>query len=131
MRAAAIIIKDNKILLMHRIKDGREYWVFPGGHVEDGETPEQAAIREIMEELTLKASNPKLAFNYQNGENEDPMFIVDVENKDPVLGGPEGERNSGNDFYEPVWIAFDNLKDLNLLPESAKEKLLKYFDEIS
>ena len=41
----AIIIKGDKILLMHRKKDGEEFWVYPGGHLELGETPEQAMIR--------------------------------------------------------------------------------------
>jgi 8-oxo-dGTP diphosphatase len=64
MRAAALIIKEDKILLMHRKKEGREYWVFPGGSVEEGETPEEAVIREIMEELSLKAiSEPELALS--------------------------------------------------------------------
>jgi ADP-ribose pyrophosphatase YjhB (NUDIX family) len=34
-RAAAVIIKDGKILLMRRVKNGREYFVFPGGGIEN------------------------------------------------------------------------------------------------
>lgn len=49
---AAIIIKDNKIFATQRgygeFKDG---WEFPGGKVEKGETPENAIVREIKEEL--------------------------------------------------------------------------------
>lgn len=49
---AAIIIKDNKIFATQRgygeFKDG---WEFPGGKVEQGETPENAIVREIKEEL--------------------------------------------------------------------------------
>ena len=50
--AAAIIIEKGKVFATQRgygeFKDG---WEFPGGKIEDGETPEQAIVREIAEEL--------------------------------------------------------------------------------
>ena len=50
---AAIIEKDDKILLAQRPEhaDQPGMWEFPGGKVEPGETPQQALVREIMEEL--------------------------------------------------------------------------------
>lgn len=45
-RAAGIIIKDGKILLMRRVKDGREYFVFPGGSIEKNETPKNSLRQE-------------------------------------------------------------------------------------
>ena len=37
-RVSAIIINDGKILLIHRFRDGKEYWVLPGGGVEQSES---------------------------------------------------------------------------------------------
>jgi len=65
-RAAGIVIKDNKILLMHRIYKGKEYWVFPGGHLQQGEELAGAAIREILEETTIIVNNPVLVFEFRN-----------------------------------------------------------------
>lgn len=50
---AAIIIKDNKIFATQRgYGDFKDWWEFPGGKIEEGETPEEALIREIKEELS-------------------------------------------------------------------------------
>ena len=61
-RVAAVIIKERKILLMHRIKDGREYFVFPGGGVEENESLESALVREIKEEFNIDIKIEKLLF---------------------------------------------------------------------
>lgn len=61
-RASAIIIKKGKVLLMHRRKFGKEYWVFPGGGVEEGETSGDAAIREVKEETDMDVTSCKFTF---------------------------------------------------------------------
>ena len=48
MRAAVVVIDGDSVLLIERIRDGRRYYLFPGGTVEPGETAERAAIpREL------------------------------------------------------------------------------------
>ena len=59
MRRLALVIPMNRkgeILLQHRTPDAPikpNYWAFFGGHIEEGETPEEAARREFREELQI------------------------------------------------------------------------------
>ena len=72
IRVSAIIVQDSKIVLIHRKKDGQEYWVLPGGHVEDGESPEAALTREVKEETEEDKvfSEPEEHFAFtRQGEN--------------------------------------------------------------
>ena len=51
---AAIIVKDGKVFATQRgYGDYKHGWEFPGGKIEEGETPEEALIREIREELQV------------------------------------------------------------------------------
>ncbi|CAG8521995.1 16986_t:CDS:2, partial [Racocetra persica] len=50
--------KEGKILM---IKEKKRGWMFPGGKIEEGETPEEAAKREVFEETNLVVKNLKKA----------------------------------------------------------------------
>ena len=55
--AAAIIINNGKIFACQRgYGEWKEWWEFPGGKLESGETPEDALLREIREELSIEIS---------------------------------------------------------------------------
>ena len=60
-RAAIILLQDDQIALIERHRAGQHYFTFPGGHVEPGETPEQAAVRETKEELGMDVTIQRLA----------------------------------------------------------------------
>ena len=78
----ALLRRDDRVLLCHRSPD-REWfpdvWDFPGGHVEPGERPEDALVRELAEELGVTIAAPRDA---PFGTLEDPdlrgaLWIVD------------------------------------------------------
>lgn len=132
-RAVAIIIRDNKLLIFHRIKDGEEYYSFPGGSVEDGETREEAAVRELQEEMCIDIKIDKLLFSFYVSPNKQDhgrtsyFFLVTEFSGTPELGGPEKERmNDDNQFYV-YWLDLDKLEETkNLYPEEARERLIEY-----
>lgn len=59
--SAAIIVQDGRLLLVERrVKEGKLSWQFPAGEVEDGETLEEAAARETLEEVGLTVEPTRL-----------------------------------------------------------------------
>jgi 8-oxo-dGTP diphosphatase len=120
MRASAIIVKGSKVLLMHRKKEGKEYWVFPGGGIEKNETPEQAIKREVLEETCLKVIACLYSFYYLDyNKIAHPVFICKVENGNPKLGGPEAEEQSEENWYNPECIKLPEAVKLNVYPEEG------------
>lgn len=61
MIVCGLLVRDDTVLMCHRRAD-REFfpdvWDFPGGHVEEGEAPRAALIRELREELGVEIPHP-------------------------------------------------------------------------
>ena len=74
-----VLVRDGRVLLCHRRADRTWYpnvWDFPGGHIEDGETAESALVRELREELGVRATEwgPTLA-RWVGDSREDITFV--------------------------------------------------------
>ncbi len=127
-RSAGIVIKDNKVLVMHRINKGDEYWVFPGGGQEEGETPDQTAVREIDEETTVKVVPGKLAYHITWDTGEESFFyLCEYLSGEPKLREDSGEfeqMKSGDQVYESMWIEIDKLSNLKLYQLEVRDLFL-------
>ena len=128
VRVSAIIIEDNKILLIHRKKNGEEYWVFPGGGVEDFETVVEGLIREVKEETNQDIIKYKFAFNsFNEASNKDePFYYCEISDGEPEIVGEETEKHSPENWYQLEWVDLNKVKDIWLVPEDAKHKILKF-----
>ncbi len=60
IRVAGILVKDNQILLVRHEKNGKSYWLIPGGGVDFCETAEEALMREYREEVGMEIKVGKL-----------------------------------------------------------------------
>ena len=93
-RAAAILIQNNSIALIERHRAGRHYFSFPGGGVDEGETPEQAVAREVHEELGLHVRVIRQVAEYWYRGNRQVHFLV--EQTGGEFGTGAGYEFSGN-----------------------------------
>jgi 8-oxo-dGTP diphosphatase len=119
-RSAALILRDGKLLLMHRQKPGRDYYILPGGGVELDETFEEACIREVKEETGLQVISLRRVHRYITQEKEENYYLVDVSPGEPVLGGAEARRQSPENQYSFEWVDSARLETTNLLPTVAR-----------
>ncbi len=113
--ATLCYVKDgNKTLMLHRIKKAEDMhegkWNGLGGKIEDGESPEACAIREVYEESGLLVSQPQLkgfiTFPNFDGENDWYVFVYRFDTFSGVLiESDEGHLE---------WISDDRLPELPL-----------------
>lgn len=123
-RAGVIIIKDDAILLLHRFKNGAEYYTIPGGGVEPGETLEAAAIREAKEETGLDVTLGRELWRYGN---RNVYFAVNAFRGELHLGGPERMRQSSTNRYQLEWVPLANLLSINAGPVAIKRKIIRMY----
>lgn len=113
----AVVIRDNdRILLMHRAKQGREYYAVPGGSVEAGETLEEACLREAREETGLTIELHPERRSFLNQGRQEHVFLATNYRGEVRLGGPELERQSPDNQYRLEWVPLERLAELTVFP---------------
>ena len=120
---AAVIFQGDTIYATQRgYGPWRDYWEFPGGKIEPGETPEQALIREIREELdvgvTVLAPLAQVEYDYPDFHLSMQCFRCRIDEGEPTLKEHEAARwLSRKDLYSLRWLP----ADLEILPEIEKQ----------
>jgi len=127
-RACVIIVDNDKVLLMHRIKNWEEYYTIIGWWIESWETPEQTAIREVKEEANLDIV-PDWIFCKILDEWHDGVYYLIKDFKDTVkLSWPEASRMDENNQYYLERINKEKIANIPLLPKEIKQKIIEYFE---
>ncbi|HSW79658.1 MAG TPA: NUDIX domain-containing protein [Candidatus Saccharimonadales bacterium] len=113
--ARAIIIESENILVMYRNKHGDEYYTLVGGRLSDGETPEQALVREVQEETGLVITAARLVFFEDHPEpyNQQYIYLCNVAPHGEVDVQEMSEEGMMNKFemniHRPEWIHIASL----------------------
>ncbi|AHA27722.1 (deoxy)nucleoside triphosphate pyrophosphohydrolase [Candidatus Liberibacter americanus] len=112
--ACAIFNYDGKVLISNRPsnKSHAGFWEFPGGKIDNGESPEEALVRELLEELSIVVETSALlpitfaSHSYENFHLLMPLFAC--HNFEGSPRGCEGQQVR--------WVGIDELADYSMLP---------------
>ena len=108
--ARAIIIENDKILVMHRDKHGSKYFTLVGGQVTAGETTEQALVREVQEETGLSVISAQLVYVEEHPApyNDQYIYLCQVASHGDVAIQDASEEGFMNridlNVHTPRWV---------------------------
>jgi 8-oxo-dGTP diphosphatase len=118
----AIVIKDGRVLLVERgIPPNKGIWAIPGGGLNLGETMQQGAEREILEEtgITIRAGAPVYSFDFlerdEKGQIRFHYVVIDM------LGDYiSGEAKGDDDALDARWVSPEELNSLGVSKHTLK-----------
>lgn len=116
--------KDEQIeyLLLHYISG---HWDLPKGHIEEGESKQQAALRELKEETDLEATiepgfQESFSYNFTDYDGEPAFKTVDF-----FVGlAQEGDVKLSHEHKDFVWLQYESAHQ-KLTYQNAKDMLIK------
>jgi 8-oxo-dGTP pyrophosphatase MutT (NUDIX family) len=116
--AYAVIFDGSKVLLAHWNEHGRSGWTLPGGGLEPGEDPADAAVREVQEETGYDAELDELIGVHSHVIAEDqrisgdgPLQALRIIYRAHVVGGELVNEADGS-TDEAQWFALDDVESL-------------------
>ncbi|GAA0359078.1 NUDIX domain-containing protein [Alkalibacterium iburiense] len=123
-RSSVVIIENQKVVLIQRLRDGSIYYVFPGGGIENGETPEAGAKREALEELGVEVKVKECISEVEfNGTQY--FFLSEIISG--TLGTGQGEeytdKNRDRGTYLPMWVDIESLSSIDVRPNEVALKV--------
>ncbi len=127
VRSRAIIIHEDKLVVMYRERQGRIFYTFPGGGLEENETEEECVKREVFEEFGLIVKPIKKVYIYENKNNIEHFFLSEWISGEFGTGkGEEFQDNNINGVYIPKLIKICDIPNIPLMPP---EVAMLFYDD--
>ena len=127
--ARGIILEGDNLYTMFRRKKKengktKEYYVIPGGGVDEGEDFEKAVLRELKEEFSIDAEIEEYLGVKETDDTVEHFFKCRIINGTPKLGGEELERCSEENYYEIIKVSIKDLDNIDIL---ATDMIMKAY----
>jgi 8-oxo-dGTP pyrophosphatase MutT (NUDIX family) len=133
-RAQCLVIRDNKILMVkHKHSENEWNYCLPGGRIEKGETPEQAAIRELQEECLVCCKIIKKVSEYVDSFDYNIYtFHADIGEQNPALGGDPEFSGNNQILNEVRWLSLNEIceRDRAFLWAAGLFSIVQFADEL-
>jgi ADP-ribose pyrophosphatase YjhB (NUDIX family) len=122
----ALIMKDGKILICQT--KGRDYYFLPGGHIEFGETMQEALSRELTEETGARVTSSRFVggienlFDQEGEPRHEVSFVFEVEiDLDEIASKEEHISFS--------WTTMEEFINMNIVPPALKDAIIRWTAE--
>lgn len=119
--ARAIVIENNKLLIMRRLKGGNQYYTLVGGQLKEGESFESGLSREVFEETGLEVAESRLVYTEMHPEpyNEQYIYLCTLKQHGPTLKIQEysdenqlANHSMQSNIHTPMWIDVGSFQHL-------------------
>ncbi|WP_108669161.1 NUDIX domain-containing protein [Peribacillus acanthi] len=121
MISQAVIINENKILMVKQyVQRGDIVWNFPGGNIEEYETPFETCIREVKEETGYDVAIKELLYT----NKKKYIFLGEI------IGGElyiDKNNEANNDIIDAAWIPLDEDDKFDNYTAPVLEKVIEKF----
>ena len=119
--AMALLVRDGQVLMVHRHPDREFYpncWDLPGGHMEPGEAPVDAARRECLEETGVVAGDLRaIPMACSDPALETHAFLIDSWDGEP--------RNTAPAEHDAMrWFDIGDLSNLDLADDASRADII-------
>ncbi|HMS23417.1 MAG TPA: NUDIX domain-containing protein [Candidatus Saccharibacteria bacterium] len=127
--ARAIIIRDNKLLVMKRNKFDDIYYALIGGGVDPGETIEQALVREVDEETSMTITTYRKVFIEPawGKYGDQHIYLCEDPGGEPELQPSTGEaklNKLGGNTFKPMWLEISEIPKVKFRSPSPHKQLV-------
>ncbi|PIY60244.1 hypothetical protein COY95_02785 [Candidatus Woesearchaeota archaeon CG_4_10_14_0_8_um_filter_47_5] len=129
VRVGVILFDRGNLILAQHCREGKEYWVLPGGHLMPGETLAACAVREVHEELNLMIQVSRLVYVTETAVGGKPR--IDVVFHGHICGGrlllgtdPEEKEGKEKRLRDVKEVTLAQFHDLLFYPPKLKRAIL-------
>ncbi len=134
IRVGVLLFKQDKLLMIRHVNpdDGYEWWVPPGGGIQDSETIYESAKREVYEEAGLKIKTGKPIYLRQfiyeefKQNNIDIYITADIiEGKETIANLMKEKTNDSRFIKELRYFSEEEIQKINVFPKILQERMWK------
>jgi 8-oxo-dGTP diphosphatase len=118
---------QDRILLVRHEKNGRTYWLLPGGGCEFGESMAAALERELSEEAGLTTKTGRLLFVNESIPPDQERHVLNMTFLGELLGGEARLNEVSERLREVAWVPKAQVSGLTFFP-NFKAELLRQWD---
>ncbi len=131
-KSALLILNEDSTAFLVSMNKGKEHWIMPGGKIEEGETPEDALVREIEEELGCQLDKESLEHftDYRGPAAGHPGMMVHIK----LYGGIMSGTPTPNSEIEKIgWLSKEDAENpvasetirVHIIPHLVQSGILK------